>query len=66
VTRRRSNPILGTLYVNDGRETVGMLTLKGDRWMAVTVTGERLGPFGTMTEAARALPPILGSSEVSA
>jgi hypothetical protein len=66
MTRRRSAPALDELSVSDGRETVGTVTQSGDHWTATTVTGERLGPFNTMTEAARALPPILGSSEVTA
>jgi hypothetical protein len=49
--------------VSDGRLTIGTIAQSGDHWTAITITGEQLGPFSSMTEAARALPR---TSEVSA
>jgi hypothetical protein len=62
----KASQFLGELSVADGRQAVGTIEQASDRWVAITMTGNRLGPFNTMAEAARALPRILGSSEVSA
>jgi hypothetical protein len=55
VPTSKASPALGEFSVSDGRHPVGTLEQSGDRWVAITTTGKRLGPFNTMTEAARAL-----------
>jgi hypothetical protein len=51
----KASPALGEFSVSDGRDIVGTLEQSGDRWVAITTTGKRIGPFKTRTEAARAL-----------
>jgi hypothetical protein len=64
--RAKSGPGPGQFSVSDGRQAAGTIKQSGDSWVAITPTGEQIGPFPNMVEAARALPRIPGSSEVSA
>jgi hypothetical protein len=56
--RAKSGPGPGEFSITDGRLAAGTIKQSGDSWVAITPTGERIGDFATMTEAARALPRI--------